>query len=110
VAHHHSVKKVIPEMLRLLKKCDIAATYFVESWNIGIHRDFILDSIVSAGHGVGWHAWQHEPWSKMQNEGKERSNFERSFGAQGLGQGLDQRRMRPYHGFRSPEASLRTTL
>jgi peptidoglycan/xylan/chitin deacetylase (PgdA/CDA1 family) len=105
VGNHYSVVKVLPEMLELLKKYDISATYFIESWNISVYGDVILNQIAAAGHEVAWHAWQHEAWSKLNRE-EERANIERSFGPQGIGEWLANKLIEPYHGFRPPGGML----
>ncbi|KAF7557893.1 hypothetical protein G7Z17_g276 [Cylindrodendrum hubeiense] len=102
IGKHYTVQKVIPRLLKLLKKYDILATYFIESWNINIYGDFILNEVVAAGHEVGWHAWQHEAWSKLKGDKEERTNFERSFGSEGIGQWLSTNQIEPYRGFRPP--------
>lgn len=102
IGRHYTVTTVIPRILRLLEKYDILGTYFIESWNIGVYGDFILDQIVAAGHEVGWHAWQHEAWSKLKDQGEEKANFERSFGCEGIGQWLATGQIEPYRGFRPP--------
>lgn len=101
IGKHYSVTKVIPQLLELFKKYDISVTYFIESWNTNVYGDFILDRIAASGHEVGWHAWQHEAWSKLDAE-EEESNFERSFGSDGIGKWVDKNRIESYHGFRPP--------
>ncbi|OCL02190.1 carbohydrate esterase family 4 protein [Glonium stellatum] len=101
VGKHYTVTEVIPKILKLLKKYDVLATYFIESWNINIYGDFILNQVVAEGHEMAWHAWQHEAWSKLKDQ-EERANFERSFGPQGIGQWLAAKRIEPYCGLRPP--------
>ncbi|KAK5688344.1 hypothetical protein LTS10_000322 [Elasticomyces elasticus] len=97
IGSHFSVLEVLPQFLALLKKYDIPATYFVESWNLSVYPDAIK-SLNSAGIEVAWHAWQHEAWNKL-NEEAERDNFNRSFKAMSkFDQGIDMR----YKGFRPP--------
>ncbi|KAI3336813.1 hypothetical protein HD806DRAFT_474892 [Xylariaceae sp. AK1471] len=102
IGKHYSVTRAIPAILMLLKKYGIPITYFIETWNIDLYGDFILEEIVSAGHEMAWHAWRHEPWAKLKNEEEERANFERSFGPDGIGQWLTKGLIEPYSGFRPP--------
>lgn len=102
VGQHYTVTTVIPEILSLLRKYGVLATYFVESWNINIYGDFILSQIVKNGHELAWHGWQHEAWAKMKDEKDERDNFERSFGKEGVGKWVAEGRVKPYCGFRPP--------
>ncbi|KAF2993052.1 hypothetical protein E8E14_000630 [Neopestalotiopsis sp. 37M] len=99
VGQHYTVKETIPSILALLKKYDISVTYFVETWNLDIYGDFIVDQLVANGHEIGWHAWQHEPWAKL-NETEERQNFERSFGSSGISKWSEK--IESYSGFRPP--------
>ncbi|KAK5136450.1 hypothetical protein LTR08_003095 [Meristemomyces frigidus] len=105
VGSHYSVTEVLPQFLDLLRRHDIKATYFIEAWNLKNYPRAV-QSVAGAGHEVGWHAWRHEAWSKL-DEGAERANFDRSFGTEGLagftsegrlGKGVVDR----YHGFRPP--------
>ncbi|KAK4542712.1 hypothetical protein LTR36_006284 [Oleoguttula mirabilis] len=109
IGSHYSVTEVLPKFLRLLAAHNVKATYFIESWNLTVYPDAIKD-IAQAGHEIGWHAWRHEAWGKL-DEGAERANFERSFGAEGLsgftssggpGEGVVDR----CHGFRPPGGTI----
>lgn len=105
VGSHYSVTEVLPQFLALLRKHDIKATYFIEAWNLSVYPEAVAD-VAAAGHEVAWHAWQHEAWSKLDEEA-EKANFKRSFGEEGIsgftafggqGEGLVDR----YRGFRPP--------
>ncbi|KAK1808113.1 hypothetical protein LTR12_017535 [Friedmanniomyces endolithicus] len=85
----------------LLKKYDVPATYFIESWNLSVYSEAIK-RIAAAGIEVAWHAYRHEAWSKLDERG-EVDNFKRSFDAMsefttGKAKGL----VGPYRGFRPP--------
>lgn len=103
IGSHFSVKEVIPKLLSLLQKYDINATYFIESWNLSIYEDVVVKQIAGAGHEIGWHAWQHEAWWKL-NEEEEQQNFEKSFGHDGIGRLLkgESSQLKSYAGFRPP--------
>ncbi|KAI5364017.1 Putative NodB domain, glycoside hydrolase/deacetylase, beta/alpha-barrel [Septoria linicola] len=107
IGNHFSVKEVLPQFLSILKKYDIKATYFVESWNLTVYPDAIAKQIAAAGHEIGWHAWRHEAWSKLKDADVEHANIARSFGPEGLagflaegapGEGITD----IYKGFRPP--------
>ena len=109
IGSHYSVTRILPKFLSLARKYSINITYFCESWNLRIYPDAIRQ-IADDGHEVAWHAWQHENWAKeCREEGEERRNFERSFGAEegiagflgkgGRGEGSQVER---YRGFRPP--------
>ncbi|EMC96174.1 hypothetical protein BAUCODRAFT_465430 [Baudoinia panamericana UAMH 10762] len=105
VGSHYSVTEVLPKFLAMLKKYDVHATYFIESWNLS-HYPTAVRQVAEAGHEIAWHAWQHEAWNQL-DQAAEKANFERSFGAEGLrgftaaggeGEGVVDR----YRGFRPP--------
>ncbi|TID27998.1 carbohydrate esterase family 4 protein [Venturia nashicola] len=105
---HYSVTNVLPKILSLLKKYNIHVTYFIESWNLSVYGDVVVKDVAGAGHEVGWHAWQHEAWWKL-DEREERGNFETSFGKEGVGRvfgreegGGGGRLAEGYVGFRPP--------
>lgn len=102
IGKHYSVTDVMPKILDLLRKFDISATYFIESWNINVYGDFILNEIAAADHEIGWHGWQHEAWSKLKGEEEERANFKTSFGLPGIGQWTIDNKTQAYRGFRPP--------
>lgn len=108
VGKHYSVTEVLPKILALLKKYDIHVTYFIESWNLKHYPEFIANQLAKAGHEVAWHAWQHEAWSKL-DEDEERANFDRSFGENGLSgfcAGTGRGKVLPYRGFRPPGGQI----
>jgi len=103
VGSHYPVTQVLPKILPNLAKHDFPVTYFVETWSSLVYGDFIFDQIVSKGHEMAWHAWQHEAWGKLTSEKDEREEFERSFGKDGVQRFLEKgNQAEPYRGFRPP--------
>jgi len=105
IGSHHSVKSVIPQILPILRKHNVRATYFVESWNLSVYPDAVAN-IAKEGHEIAWHAWRHEAWGKL-DEAAERNSFERSFGSEGwegfkASHGANSTGLDRYHGFRPP--------
>lgn len=84
IGRHFSVLEVMPKFLAILREYDVKATYFIESWNLNVYRDAIVQQIAAAGHEIGWHAWRHEAWSKLKDAETEKANIVRSFGPEGL--------------------------
>lgn len=128
IGEHFSVKKVLPQFLRILRKYGVQVTYFIEAWNLGVYGEVVWGDVLgekggeegkekegggNGGHEVAWHAWRHEAWVKYrEDEEGERGNVERSFeglerwigengGGDGMGGG-EERKKRIYKGFRPP--------
>jgi peptidoglycan-N-acetylglucosamine deacetylase len=49
----------VPRILRLLKKYDIGATFFVPGWTMERYPETVRE-IVAAGHEIGHHGYHHE--------------------------------------------------
>ncbi|KAK5657499.1 hypothetical protein OQA88_3071 [Cercophora sp. LCS_1] len=94
---HPSITTSLPRMLSLLSKHNIKATYFIESWSLSVYPS-IVQQLISAGHEVAWHAYQHEVWH-VQTETEEKQNFEKSFAAAAEAGVI-------YKGFRPPGGRL----
>lgn len=82
-------------MLSILSASAIPVTYFIEAWNAEpSHYPSTMKSLQSAGHEIGFHAYQHEVWSLLSAE-TEIANLDKSVrnaGAIGV----------KYAGFRPP--------
>jgi peptidoglycan/xylan/chitin deacetylase (PgdA/CDA1 family) len=48
-----------PNILRLLAKYDLRATFFVEGWS-ALHYGDVVESILRGGHHIDLHGWIHE--------------------------------------------------
>lgn len=101
IGTHPSVTKALPKILSLLQKYNITVTYFIESWNLSVYENVVVEGVAGAGHEVAWHAWQHEAWWTLDGEA-ERGNFERSFGEVGRVLGRRGGGLEGYAGFRPP--------
>jgi peptidoglycan-N-acetylglucosamine deacetylase len=59
---HETATRILPRLLAALG--DLKVTYFIEGINAEIYpRE--LNAIVTAGHEIGLHAWQHEAWNRL---------------------------------------------
>ncbi|KAK3935975.1 hypothetical protein QBC46DRAFT_297107 [Diplogelasinospora grovesii] len=96
IGTHPAVTNQLPRMLDLLSRYSLKATYFVEAWSLSVYPSVIKD-LISRGHEVAWHGYQHEPWMSLSSSA-EVTNFERSFSA-AREQGVR------YSGFRPPGGS-----
>jgi peptidoglycan/xylan/chitin deacetylase (PgdA/CDA1 family) len=94
---HRAVTHHLPQLLELLDRYGVAATYFVEAWNTG-HYPGAIGALRYAGHEVAFHGWQHEPWSTLSPD------VERSLFAQSL-RGFETLTL-TIRGFRPPGGKL----
>lgn len=76
---HYSVTTALPIMLEALAESELSATFFVEGVNAETYPE-ALETIVGAGHEVGYHAWCHEDWTGLDVEA-EAANLDRGLAA-----------------------------
>lgn len=89
---------VVPRILSLLAEFDVKVTFFIVGKDAGLKRNHkALSSIVDAGHEVGNHSQNHEPWMRENDAEQEISQAEELI-EQATG-------VRP-RGFRGPGYSL----
>jgi len=87
----------VPRLLELLKRFDIAATFFIPGHTVESFPAEV-DAILQAGHEVGHHSWSHtDPGAQTPDE--ERADMERAF------ESLRRIGVHP-QGFRSPSADF----
>ena len=55
----------LPALLDLYRRFNVTTTYFVEGWRA--YPDLITQ-ILTEGHSLGMHGWQHELWSTLDYE------------------------------------------
>lgn len=61
IGSHPSVTRILPDILAVLRDFRATCEFFVEAWNFAVYPEAV-QSIVDAGHDVGWHGWLHESW------------------------------------------------
>ena len=67
LGEHFSVRECLPELLALLAREDLRATFFVEGLNGELYPT-VLQGLRAAGHEVACHGWRHEPWHEVRDE------------------------------------------
>jgi len=67
LGQHFSVHEALPELLSLLAREDLRATFFVEGLNGQLYPQ-ALQGLRAAGHEVACHGWRHEPWHEVSDE------------------------------------------
>ena len=61
LGEHFSVRECLPELLGMLAREDLRATFFLEGLNGELYPDAVA-GLRAAGHEVACHGWRHEPW------------------------------------------------
>ena len=59
-----AITEGFPNVLRLLAKYELHATFFVEGWSI-LHYGDVINSILRGGHEIGLHGWVHEVFADL---------------------------------------------
>ena len=67
LGEHFSVREALPELVALLAREGLRATFFVEGLNGELYPD-VLEGLRAAGHEVACHGWRHEPWHEVTDE------------------------------------------
>jgi peptidoglycan-N-acetylglucosamine deacetylase len=63
----YGAKVGVPRILRMLKRLDLKATFFVPCWVLEKHID-IIQQVVADGHEVGYHGYLHEVPDTIEEE------------------------------------------
>nr|WP_256366422.1 polysaccharide deacetylase family protein [Microbulbifer sp. THAF38] len=82
-----------PQVLQLLDRLQIRATFFVEGWS-ALHYGAIIENIHNGGHEIGLHGWTHEHFASLDQRAARQSIHD------GL-KVLQLRGIQPF-GFRAP--------
>jgi peptidoglycan-N-acetylglucosamine deacetylase len=96
---------VVPRALEFLKERDLNITFFIVGQDAALdkNRD-ALSSIAAAGHEIGNHSFNHEPWLHLYSKDELVEEFERSEAA------IFDATGRRTVGFRGPGFSLSETV
>jgi len=62
-----SLAEGLPNLLALLARRGVRASFFVEGWN-GVQHAAAVAEIVARGHELGCHGWLHERWCDLDAE------------------------------------------
>lgn len=71
----YDVKRAVPQILQLLKKTKMPATFFIPGWVVDHHTDRCKE-IMQAGHEIGHHGYTHE-WADPKFPERECEDFDR---------------------------------
>jgi peptidoglycan-N-acetylglucosamine deacetylase len=96
---------VVPRVLKFLRERDLKITFFIVGQDAALekNRDAIA-SIAAAGHEIGNHSFNHEPWLHLYSKAELIEEFEKTEAA------IESITGRPMKGFRGPGYSLSPTV
>ncbi len=96
---------VVPRVLAFLKERDLKITFFIVGQDAALEKNReALCSIAAAGHEIGNHSFNHEPWLHLYSKAELIEEFEKTENAL-----LNVTAKRPV-GFRGPGYSLSPTV
>lgn len=96
---------VVPRALRFLKERDLKITFFIVGQDAALEKNTeAIRSIADAGHEIGNHSFNHEPWLHLYSKAELIDEFEKTEAAINIATGK-----RPV-GFRGPGYSLSPTV
>ena len=96
---------VVPRALEFLKERGLNITFFIVGQDAALEENRkAIGSIAAAGHEIGNHSFNHEPWLHLYSKEELVTEFEKTEAAL-----LDVTGKRPY-GFRGPGYSLSPTV
>ena len=97
--------KVVPRVLAFLKERDLRITFFIVGQDAALEKNrSAIASIVAAGHEIGNHSFNHEPWLHLYSKDELIEEFERTETA------LENVTGKRPIGFRGPGYSLSPTV
>jgi peptidoglycan/xylan/chitin deacetylase (PgdA/CDA1 family) len=100
IGQHASVIEALPRMLKIFDESAVKATFFFETWSLGVYPNVGRD-VINRGHELAWHGYQHETWSKLSPQ-EEEAIFDKSF--------TDTKKLGiKYAGFRPPGGLVNDT-
>jgi peptidoglycan-N-acetylglucosamine deacetylase len=96
---------VVPRVLKFLKERDLEITFFVVGQDAAIEKNReAIASIAAAGHEIGNHSFNHEPWLHLYTRSELVEEFEKAESA------LENVTGKIPKGFRGPGYSLSPTV
>lgn len=96
---------VVPRIITFLKDRDLTITYFIVGQDAALEKNHpALKQIVDAGHEIGNHSFNHEPWLHLYSKEQLDEEFEKTEAA--IGRIYDKKLV----GFRGPGYSLSPTV
>lgn len=99
IGAHVSVSESVPRILEILSKYGVQTTYFMEAWSMDVYPSTVA-KVIQAGHEIGYHAYQHETWSRL-TPAEEQENLEKSLR-------IARNHGITYKGFRPPGGLINT--